>query len=411
MIPSLEEALAATMGKKPVSEAQKKEIVMMHPDRLITLDDQDYTAYTQEKLQQLAESIKSNGQFAPCLVRRMPDGSLVVLAGRNRRNACKLAGVDVACIIKEYTDAEAEIVLNESNLIQREQLSLREKARGYAKLKESYIAAGEKAPVKKIAGNSGEGEKQIWRYIKLSALSDWLLDAVEQKQIAVAAGVELAQLKPESQTRLEEYLQKNPDQKIDLEDAKRIRQAEDFVSLSPAFLGQLFHAGVVFTSDTVSEHNSEKPISDIMSEHTGEKPTSDTMSEHSSEKSTSDIMSRQGSKNHVLDTVIGSDGQDFIIMALRHLGEESVFKNLVLMYQSKKDWIAELKKSHFGHADDEVELHCGAAGISIENGDGKLVTVLSYSQAYDTIAALIRQGKWLPKAKMAELAVQFWINN
>lgn len=144
MIPSLEEALAATMGKKPVTEAQKKEIVMMHPDRLITLDDQDYSAYTQEKLQQLAESIKSNGQFAPCLVRRMADGSLVVLAGRNRRNACKLAGVDVACIIKEYTDAEAEIVLNESNLIQREQLSLREKARGYAKLKESYIAAGEK---------------------------------------------------------------------------------------------------------------------------------------------------------------------------------------------------------------------------------------------------------------------------
>ena len=207
MIPSLEEAYAATLGKNPLTEAQKKEIVMMHPDRLITLDDQDYSAYTQEKLQQLAESIKSNGQFAPCLVRRMPDGSLVVLAGRNRRNACKLAGVDVACIIKEYTDAEAEIVLNESNLIQREQLSLREKARGYAKLKESYLAAGEKAPVKKIAGNSGEGEKQIWRYIKLSALSDWLLDAVEQKQIAMAAGVELAQLKPESQTRLEEYLQ------------------------------------------------------------------------------------------------------------------------------------------------------------------------------------------------------------
>ena len=32
MIPSLEEAYAAALGKNPLTEAQKKEIVMMHPD-------------------------------------------------------------------------------------------------------------------------------------------------------------------------------------------------------------------------------------------------------------------------------------------------------------------------------------------------------------------------------------------
>ena len=382
MIPSLEEALAATMGKKPVTESQKKEIVMMHPDRLITLDDQDYSAYTQEKLQQLAESIKSNGQFAPCLVRRMPDGSLVVLAGRNRRNACKLAGVDVACIIKEYTDAEAEIVLNESNLIQREQLSLREKARGYAKLKESYLAAGEKAPVKKIAGNSGEGEKQIWRYIKLGGLSDWLLDAVEQKQIAMAAGVELAQLKQDSQTRLEQYLQQNPEQKIDLEDAKRVRQAEEFLPLSPAFLDQLFHAGVVFTgksrSDTMSEYSGENPDSDTMSEQSGEKPYSDTMSEW----------------------------QRLPEEGLRCLGEESVFTDLVLRYLPEKEWSRKLKKSRWHIGTKKMDVCCEVAGISIRKG--KLVTVLSYHQAYDIIASLIRRGEWLSKEKMTELAVHLW---
>ena len=382
MIPSLEEAYAATLGKNPLTEGQKKEIVMMHPDRLITLDDQDYSAYTQEKLQQLAESIKSNGQFAPCLVRRMPDGSLVVLAGRNRRNACKLAGVDVACIIKEYTDAEAEIVLNESNLIQREQLSLREKARGYAKLKESYLAAGEKAPVKKIAGNSGEGEKQIWRYIKLGGLSDWLLDAVEQKQIAMAAGVELAQLKQDSQTRLEQYLQQNPEQKIDLEDAKRVRQAEEFLPLSPAFLDQLFHAGVVFTgksrSDTMSEYSGENPDSDTMSEHSGEKPYSDTMSEW----------------------------QRLPEEGLRCLGEESVFTDLVLRYLPEKEWSRKLKKSRWHIGTEKMDVCCEAAGISIRKG--KLVTVLSYHQAYDIIASLIRRGEWLSKEKMTELAVHLW---
>ncbi len=421
MIPSLEEALAATMGKKPVTESQKKEIVMMHPDRLITLDDQDYSAYTQEKLQQLAESIKSNGQFAPCLVRRMPDGSLVVLAGRNRRNACKLAGVDVACIIKEYTDAEAEIVLNESNLIQREQLSLREKARGYAKLKESYLAAGEKAPVKKIAGNSGEGEKQIWRYIKLGGLSDWLLDAVEQKQIAMAAGVELAQLKQDSQTRLEQYLQQNPEQKIDLEDAKRVRQAEEFLPLSPAFLDQLFHAGVVFTgksrSDTMSEYSGENPDSDTMSEQSGGKSPSDTMSEQSGEKPYSDTMSEQSGEKPYSDTMSEHSGekpysdtmsewQRLPEEGLRCLGEESVFTDLVLRYLPEKEWSRKLKKSRWHIGTKKMDVCCEVAGISIRKG--KLVTVLSYHQAYDIIASLIRRGEWLSKEKMTELAVHLW---
>lgn len=416
MIPSLEEALAATMGKKPVTESQKKEIVMMHPDRLITLDDQDYSAYTQEKLQQLAESIKRNGQFAPCLVRRMPDGSLVVLAGRNRRNACKLAGVDVACIIKEYTDAEAEIVLNESNLIQREQLSLREKARGYAKLKESYLAAGEKAPVKKIAGNSGEGEKQIWRYIKLGGLSDWLLDAVEQKQIAMAAGVELAQLKQDSQTRLEQYLQQNPEQKIDLEDAKRVRQAEEFLPLSPAFLDQLFHAGVVFAgqsrSDTMSEQDCEKSHSDTVSEQSNGKPSkqssektsSDTMSEQSGEKPYSDTMSEHSGEKPYSDTM--SEWQRLPEEGLRCLGEESVFTDLVLRYLPEKEWSRKLKKSRWHIGAEKMDVCCEAAGISIRKG--KLVTVLSYHQAYDIIASLIRRGEWLSKEKMTELAVHLW---
>ena len=447
MIPSLEEAYAATLGKNPLTEAQKKEIVMMHPDRLITLDDQDYSAYTQEKLQQLAESIKSNGQFAPCLVRRMPDGSLVVLAGRNRRNACKLAGVDVACIIKEYTDAEAEIVLNESNLIQREQLSLREKARGYAKLKESYLAAGEKAPVKKIAGNSGEGEKQIWRYIKLGGLSDWLLDAVEQKQIAMAAGVELAQLKQDSQTRLEQYLQQNPEQKIDLEDAKRVRQAEEFLPLSPAFLDQLFHAGVVFTgksrsdtmseysgenpdSDTMSEYSGETPDSDTMSEYSGETPDSDTMSEQSGGKSPSDTMSEQSGEKPYSDTMSEQSGENpysdtmsehsgekpysdtmsewqrLPEEGLRCLGEESVFTDLVLRYLPEKEWSRKLKKSRWHIGTEKMDVCCEAAGISIRKG--KLVTVLSYHQAYDIIASLIRRGEWLSKEKMTELAVHLW---
>ena len=281
----------------------------------------------------------------------------------------------------------------------------------------------------------------------MGGLSDWLLDAVEQKQIAMVAGVELAQLKPKSQTRLEEYLQQNPEQKIDLEDAKRVRQAEDYVSLSSAFLDQLFHAGVVFAgqsrsdimseqssgkspSDTMSEHIGEKPTSDTMSEHTGEKPTSDTMSEQSNGKPYSDTMSEQsGGKPHS-DTMSEQSGgkPHSDIMSehssgkphsdtmsewerlpkegLRLLGEESVFTDLVLRYLPEKEWSRKLKKSRWHIATEKMDVCCEAAGISIRKG--KLVTVLSYHQAYDIIASLIRRGEWLSKEKMAELAVHLW---
>ena len=115
-----------------------------------------------------------------------------------------------------------------------------------------------------------------------------------------------------------------------------------------------------------------------MSEHSGEKPYSDTMSER----------------------------QRLPEEGLRCLGEESVFTDLVLRYLPEKEWSRKLKKSRWHIGTEKMDVCCEAAGISIRKG--KLVTVLSYHQAYDIIASLIRRGEWLSKEKMTELAVHLW---
>lgn len=63
-------------------------------------------------LAELAEDIKENGQISPCLIHQL-DGKKIILAGRNRKKACELADVKVACILMECDDATAPIKLKD----------------------------------------------------------------------------------------------------------------------------------------------------------------------------------------------------------------------------------------------------------------------------------------------------------
>ena len=240
----------------------------------------------------------------------------------------------------------------------------------------------------------GMSERTARRYIRLIYLIPELANAVDDKRLPFLAGVELSFLPSAMQYTVATQADLSAITKeIAAIYRDRYESGKPFQILSSL-------------PDTVTGSANQEPSDTVTGSESQEPP--DTVTESANQEPL-DTVTR--SKNQEFpDIMIGSEGQDFIIKAIRHLGEESVFEKLVLMYQSKKEWIAELKKSHFGHADDEVELHCGAAGISIEDGDKKLVTVLTYSRVYDIISDLIRKGEWLPKKRMAELAIQFWNN-
>ena len=91
-----------------------------------------FKLYEGERLDDMIESIRSNGVLVPIIVRKIADplephdrldpiGSLEILAGHNRVNAAKLAGLDTipALVMENVSDEDALVYVVETNLIQR----------------------------------------------------------------------------------------------------------------------------------------------------------------------------------------------------------------------------------------------------------------------------------------------------
>ncbi|HOP74502.1 MAG TPA: ParB/RepB/Spo0J family partition protein [Bacillota bacterium] len=93
--------------------------------------------FSDEKLSELAESIKVHGIIQPLLVREI-NGQYQLIAGERRLRAAKLAGLDeVPVVIKDLTDQSMmEIALVEN--IQRENLNPIEEAEAYRRLMNEF---------------------------------------------------------------------------------------------------------------------------------------------------------------------------------------------------------------------------------------------------------------------------------
>ncbi len=92
--------------------------------------------FNEEKLQELADSIKEHGLFQPIIVKKSIKGYELV-AGERRTRASQLAGLtEIPAIVKDFTDKEMmEVALLEN--IQREDLNPIEEAEAYSKIMES----------------------------------------------------------------------------------------------------------------------------------------------------------------------------------------------------------------------------------------------------------------------------------
>lgn len=89
-------------------------------DMLVPYYNHPFTVYSGERLDDMVNSIKTNGVLSPVIVREK-NGKYEILAGHNRTNAARIAGLNsVPAIVKRnITDEEAEMFVIETNLIQR----------------------------------------------------------------------------------------------------------------------------------------------------------------------------------------------------------------------------------------------------------------------------------------------------
>ena len=183
--------------------------------------DHPFKVKLDEDMDQLVQSIKERGIITPVTLRPKEDGRYEIVSGHRRKKACELAGFDtVKAEVREMTRDEAIILMVESNL-QRSVILPSEKAFSYKMRLEAMNRQGERADLtcspmdNKLKGvksasllkeETGDGQVQVYRYIRLTELIPELLDLVDEGRIAFRPAVELSYLQKEEQRALLEQI-------------------------------------------------------------------------------------------------------------------------------------------------------------------------------------------------------------
>ena len=164
---------------------------------------------------ELTESIESGGIAEPLIVRKdnTQSGCYEIISGHRRKAAALKCGIDkLPCVVREYTDDEANIFVADGNIHRTsEEIYPSEKAWAYRmkleavkRMKKEASQAGGQLdhPMKSIdelAENSDDSRKQIQRYIRLTYLIPQLLYKVDTGNLPFMVGVELSYLTAEEQ--------------------------------------------------------------------------------------------------------------------------------------------------------------------------------------------------------------------
>ena len=149
-------------------------------EKISANENQPRTVFDDEKIEELAASIKENGLIQPIIVRKYNRGYQIV-AGERRYRASKLAGLKtVPCVIKDIDDKQVDTLAIIEN-IQRENLSPIEEANAYKTLIDTYDMNQTE-----LANKVGKKQSTIANKLRLLKLSDDVKHALKSKQITEA---------------------------------------------------------------------------------------------------------------------------------------------------------------------------------------------------------------------------------
>ena len=154
------------------------------------------------EMEQLTQSILTQGLLTPIAVRPIENSEYEVISGHRRLHACKKAGIEtVPALIYALDRDAATIAMVDSNL-HREKILPSEKAFAYKMKRDALSHQGKTSPqlgeklltVEKVGLDSGDSKNQVLRYIRLTELIPEILQMVDDGKIALTPAVELSYL-------------------------------------------------------------------------------------------------------------------------------------------------------------------------------------------------------------------------
>ena len=154
--------------------------------------------FDEEKLNELADSIKEHGVFQPIIVKKSIKG-YEIIAGERRVKASQIAGKEtIPAIIRDFSDeAMMEIALLEN--LQRENLNSIEEANAYKKLLDTLNLTQEE-----LAKRLGKSRSHITNMLGLLNLPEEVKNLINEDKISMSHARVLSKI--EDKEKIDEFV-------------------------------------------------------------------------------------------------------------------------------------------------------------------------------------------------------------
>lgn len=166
-------------------------------DKIVPNKYQPRHEFTEEKIKELAESIKQNGLLQSITVRDIGNGFYELIAGERRLRAIKyLQHATTKAIVKELTEEQmATLALIEN--IQREELTPIEEAHAYQELLRIN-----KLTQDELAKSLGKTQATVANKLRLLKLSKKVIESINSKKITERHGRAMVKLDESAQEKI-----------------------------------------------------------------------------------------------------------------------------------------------------------------------------------------------------------------
>lgn len=173
--------LSALLGEEQ-GKLSGEELLELDLDIVEPNSEQPRSRFTEEKLEELAQSIRVNGIVQPIIVRKK-DRGYQIIAGERRWRAAQRAGLQkIPAVVKDVSDEKLlELALIEN--IQRQELNSIEEAKAYKNLINTVGLTQEM-----VAERVGKNRTVITTSLRLLKLPDEIQKLIEEEKISAGHG-------------------------------------------------------------------------------------------------------------------------------------------------------------------------------------------------------------------------------
>lgn len=181
-------------------ESQEKGISFIDIHDIKPNENQPRKSFDENKLEELAVSIKEHGLIQPIILRKAQKGYEIV-AGERRWRACRKAGIkEIPCIIKELSDEQNMLLAIIENM-QREDLNPIEEAEGLNQMITTFGMTQEQ-----VSKSVGKSRPYITNALRLLKLPESVREMVSNGKLSTGHARAIAGIsETEKQIRIAEY--------------------------------------------------------------------------------------------------------------------------------------------------------------------------------------------------------------